>query len=175
MIQTYNQIIKNLSEDNFSKIYLLMGEETFFIKKISQFFETNFIEDHNKSFNQEILYGRDTNIENIISSCKSFPMMSDKKLIIIKEAQELDIFKRNNEKKNELLINYLSNINPSTTLIICLNNKKLDKRSKLYKSFNESSCILDSSSKENKIYENQLPKWIESEINKKNIQYQMTR
>ena len=144
-----------------------MGEETFFVKKISNFFEKNFIEIHNKSFNQEILYGRDTSIENVISSCNSFPMMSDKKLIIIKEAQELDIFKRNNEKKNELLINYLSNINPSTTLIICLNNKNLDKRSKLYKSFNKSSCILDSSSKENKIYDNQLPKWIESEINKK--------
>ena len=167
MIQTYNQIIKNLSEDKFSKIYLLMGEETFFIKKICQFFENNFIEDHNKSFNQEIFYGRDISIENIISSCKSFPMMSDKKLVIIKEAQELDIFKRNNDKKNELLINYLSNINPSTTLIFCLNNKTLDKRGKLFKSFNESSIILDSSSKDNKIYDNQLPKWIESEVNKK--------
>lgn len=167
MIQTYNQIIKNLSEDKFSKIYLLMGEETFFIKKICQFFENNFIEDQNKSFNQEIFYGRDISIENIISSCKSFPMMSDKKLVIIKEAQELDIFKRNNDKKNELLINYLSNVNPSTTLIFCLNNKTLDKRGKLFKSFNESSCILDSSSKDNKIYDNQLPKWIESEVNKK--------
>ena len=167
MIQTYNQIIKNLSEDKFSKIYLLMGEETFFIKKICQFFENNFIEDQNKSFNQEIFYGRDISIENIISSCKSFPMMSDKKLVIVKEAQELDIFKRNNDKKNELLINYLSNVNPSTTLIFCLNNKTLDKRGKLFKSFNESSCILDSSSKENKIYDNQLPKWIESEVNKK--------
>ena len=167
MIQTYNQIIKNLSEDKFSKIYLLMGEETFFIKKICQFFENNFIEDQNKSFNQEIFYGRDISIENIISSCKSFPMMSDKKLVIIKEAQELDIFKRNNDKKNELLINYLSNVNPSTTLIFCLNNKTLDKRGKLFKSFNESSIILDSSSKDNKIYDNQLPKWIESEVNKK--------
>ena len=167
MIQTYNQIIKNLSEDKFSKIYLLMGEETFFIKKICQFFENNFIEDHNKSFNQEIFYGRDISIENVISSCKSFPMMSDKKLVIIKEAQELDIFKRNNDKKNELLINYLSNVNPSTTLIFCLNNKTLDKRGKLFKSFNESSIILDSSSKDNKIYDNQLPKWIESEVNKK--------
>ena len=167
MIQTYNQIIKNLSEDKFSKIYLLMGEETFFIKKICQFFENNFIEDQNKSFNQEIFYGRDISIENIISSCKSFPMMSDKKLVIIKEAQELDIFKRNNDKKNELLINYLSNVNLSTTLIFCLNNKTLDKRGKLFKSFNESSCILDSSSKDNKIYDNQLPKWIESEVMKK--------
>jgi len=144
-----------------------MGEETFFIKKICQFFENNFIEDHNKSFNQEIFYGRDISIENVISSCKSFPMMSDKKLVIIKEAQELDIFKRNNDKKNELLINYLSNVNPSSTLIFCLNNKTLDKRGKLFKSFNESSCILDSSSKDNKIYDNQLPKWIESEVMKK--------
>lgn len=144
-----------------------MGEETFFIKKICQFFENNFIEDQNKSFNQEIFYGRDISIENIISSCKSFPMMSDKKLVIIKEAQELDIFKRNNDKKNELLINYLSNVNSSTTLIFCLSNKTLDKRGKLFKSFNESCCILDSSSKENKIYDNQLPKWIESEVNKK--------
>lgn len=144
-----------------------MGEETFFIKKICQFFENNFIEDQNKSFNQEIFYGRDISIENIISSCKSFPMMSDKKLVIIKEAQELDIFKRNNDKKNELLINYLSNVNSSTTLIFCLSNKTLDKRGKLFKSFNESSCILDSSSKDNKIYDNQLPKWIESEVNKK--------
>ena len=167
MIQTYNQIIKNLSEDNYSKIYLLMGEESFFINKISQFFETNFIEKNYKSFNQEILYGRDTTIEYVISSSKSFPMMSDKKLVIIKEAQELDVFKRNNDKKNELLINYLLNVNPSTTLMFCLNNKTLDKRSKLYKSFNKSSCILDSSSKDNKIYDNQLPKWIESEVKKK--------
>ena len=144
-----------------------MGEETFFIKKICQFFENNFIEDHNKSFNQEIFYGRDISIENIISSCKNFPMMSDNKLVIIKEAQELDIFKRNNDKKNELLINYLSNVNLSTTLIFCLNNKTLDKRGKLFKSFNESYCVLDSSSKDNKIYDNQLPKWIESEANKK--------
>ena len=72
MIQTYNQIIKNLSEDKFSKIYLLMGEETFFIKKICQFFENNFIEDHNKSFNQEIFYGRDISIEMLFPPVKVF-------------------------------------------------------------------------------------------------------
>ncbi len=167
MIQTYNQILKNLNEDKFDKIYLLMGEETFFIKKIAFFFESNFIEETYKTFNQEILYGSESSVEQIIGSCKSFPMMSDKKLIVVKEAQDLDVFKRNNEKKNDLLISYLSNLNPSTTLIICLNNKTLDKRGKLFKTFNEFSCILDSSSKENKIYDNQLPSWIRSEINKR--------
>ena len=117
MIQTYNQITRDLTEGKFSKIYLLMGEETFFIKKISQFFETNFIEDQYRSFNLEIIYGRDTSIENVVGSSKSFPMMSDKKLIIVKEAQDLDIFKRSNEKKSQVLIDYLNNINNSTTLI----------------------------------------------------------
>lgn len=168
MILSYSLINKNLNEGKYSSVYLLMGEESFFIKKISQFFENNFIDERNKSFNQEILYGRDITIENVISSCKSFPMMSDKKLVIVKEAQELDVFKRNNEKKNEILINYLSNINPSTTLLFCLNNKSLDKRSKLFKSFKEFSCVLDSSSKENKVYDNQIPNWIVSELNKKN-------
>ena len=168
MIQSYNQITKDLSEDKFSKIYLLMGEETFFIKKISSFFENNFIEDQHKGFNLEILYGRDTSIENVINSCKNFPMMSDRKLILIKESQELDIFKRNNEKKNEVLINYFNNINPTSTLIFCLNNKTLDKRSKLFKAFENFSSILDSSSKENKIYDNQLPAWIKSQVKKNN-------
>ncbi len=145
-----------------------MGEETFFINKISSFFEKNFIDEHNKDFNLEVLYGRETSIENIISSCKSFPMMSDKKLVLVKEAQELDIFKRNNEKKNELLLKYLNNINPTSTLIFCLKNKTLDKRGKLYRSFNELSCVLDSNSKENKIYDNQLPVWINSQVKKKN-------
>ena len=96
-------------------------------------------------------------------------MMSDKKLIIVKEAQELDVFKRTNEIKNSLIINYLSNINTTSTLIFCLNNKTLDKRGKLYKAFNEFSCVLDSSSKENKIYDNQLPNWISKELSKIDI------
>ena len=168
MIQTYNQITRDLSEGKFSKIYLLMGEETFFIKKISQFFETNFIEEQYRSFNLETLYGIDTSIENVVGSSKSFPMMSDKKLIIVKEAQDLDIFKRSNEKKSQVLIDYLNNINNSTTLIFCLNNKMLDKRGKLYKTINEYACVLDSSSKENKIYDNNLPSWINSQVKKNN-------
>ena len=84
MIETYSQIIKNLKKDKFSKIYLLMGEEAFFINKISQFFQKNFINEDHKGFNQEIHYGKETTIESIINSCKSFPMMSDKKLVIVK-------------------------------------------------------------------------------------------
>ena len=164
MIKTYNQIIQNLKEENFSKIYLLMGEESFFINKISTFFEKNFISKEHQSFNLEIHYGRDTTIEKILNSSKSFPMMSDKKLIIVKESKELDVFKRLNNSKTDLLINYLNNINNTTTLVFCLNNKSIDKRSKLYKAFLDVATILDSSSKENKIYDNQIPNFISNEV-----------
>ncbi|MFL3001820.1 MAG: DNA polymerase III subunit delta [Cytophagales bacterium] len=176
MIKTYNQIIQNLKEENFTKIYLLMGEEAFFINKISNFFEKNFISEEHRGFNLEIHYGIDSNIETIINSSKSFPMMSDKKLIIVKEGKELDVFKKPNNSKIDLLVNYLNNINSSTTLIFCLNNKSLDKRSKLFKTFLEVSTVLDSSSKENKIYDNQIPNFISNEVkrNKFNIDEEAT-
>ena len=90
-------------------------------------------------------------------------MMSDKKLIVVKEAQEMDFFKRSNENI-ELFNNYLEKPNTSSLLVICHKNKSLDKRSKLYKSFLKNSTILDSSSKENKIYDNQLPTWINRQV-----------
>ncbi len=172
MIKTYNQIIQNLKEENFSKIYLLMGEETFFINKISIFFEKNFISKEHRGFNLEIYYGRDSNIETIINSSKSFPMVSDKKLIIVKEGKDLDVFKSSNSSKIDLLINYLNNINNTSTLVFCLNNKSLDKRSKIFKAFLKVSTVLDSSSKENKIYDNQIPNFISDEVkrNKFNIE-----
>ena len=107
MIESYSQIFQNLKKDIYSNVYLLMGEETFYIDKISNHIEDNFIDENLKSFNQEVLYGRDSDIKSIISSCNSFPMMSDKKLILIKEAQEMDFFKRSNEKNIELFNNYL--------------------------------------------------------------------
>ena len=169
MIETYSQIIKNLKKDKFLKIYLLMGEETFFINKISQFFEKNFITEDHKGFNQEIHYGKETTIESIINSCKSFPMMSDKKLVIVKEAKELDVFKRKSDYKINLLINYLLNPNPTSILVICLKNKSLDKRSKLYKTFLNNSVVLDTESKENKVYDNKLPLWIKNEVEGNNF------
>ena len=164
MIESYSQIFQNLKKDIYSNVYLLMGEETFYIDKISNHIEDNFIDENLKSFNQEVLYGRDSDIKSIISSCNSFPMMSDKKLILVKEAQEMDFFKRSNEKNIELFNNYLEKQNISSLLVICHKNKSLDKRSKLYKSFLKNSTILDSSSKENKIYDNQLPAWINRQI-----------
>ena len=164
MIESYSQIFKNLKKDIYANVYLLMGEETFYIDKLSNYIESNFIDNGLKSFNQEVYYGKDSDIELIINSCNSYPMMSDKKLVLVKEAQEIDFFKRSSEKNIELFNNYLDKPNTSTLLVLCHKNKSLDKRSKLYKSFLEKSTILDSSSKENKVYDNQLPSWINREV-----------
>ncbi len=144
-----------------------MGEETFFIDKISGFIENTYIDESQRSFNQEIYYGKDSDIKSIISSCNSFPMMSDKKLVLVKEAQEMDFFKRPSENNIQLFKNYLKKPNPSSVLVICHKNKSIDKRGKLYKSFTENTIILDSSSKDNKVYDNQLPAWISREVSQK--------
>lgn len=169
MIETYTQISQNLKNGKFSKIYLLMGEETFFTDKISNFFQNEFIDESLKEFNIEIHYGKDSSILKVLNSCKSFPMMSDKKLILVKEAQELDVFKTKNNTHLNHLIEYIKNPNQSSTVIYCIKNKKLDKRGKLYKSFLEHAIILDSDAKENKIYDNQIPKWIRDEAQNKNF------
>lgn len=169
MIETYTQISQNLKNGKFSKIYLLMGEETFFTDKISNFFQNEFIDESLKEFNIEIHYGKDSSILKVLNSCKSFPMMSDKKLILVKEAQELDVFKTKNNTHLNHLIEYIKNPNQSSTVIYCIKNKKLDKRGKLYKSFLEHAIILDSDAKENKIYDNQIPKWIRDQAQNKNF------
>ena len=169
MIETYTQISQNLKNGKFSKIYLLMGEETFFTDKISNFFQNEFIDESLKEFNIEIHYGKDSSILKVLNSCKSFPMMSDKKLIIVKEAQELDVFKTKNSTYLNHLVEYIKNPNQSSTVIYCIKNKKLDKRGKLYKSFLEHAIVLDSDDKENKIYDNQIPKWIRDEVQNKNF------
>ena len=169
MIETYTQISQNLKNGKFSKIYLLMGEETFFADKISNIFQNKFIDESLKEFNLEIHYGKDSSILKVLNSCKSFPMMSDKKLIIVKEAQELDVFKTKNNTYLNYLLEYIKNPNQSSTVIYCIKNKKLDKRSKLYKSFLEHAIVLDSDAKENKIYNNQIPKWIRNEVQNENF------
>ena len=169
MIETYTQISQNLKNGKFSKIYLLMGEETFFTDKISNFFQNKFIDESLKEFNLEIHYGKDSSILKVLNSCKSFPMMSDKKLIIVKEAQELDVFKTKNNTYLNYLLEYIKNPNQSSTVIYCIKNKRLDKRGKLYKSFLEHAIVLDSDAKENKIYDNQIPKWIRNEVQNENF------
>ena len=147
------QIVDDIKSKNTKPIYFLMGEEAYYIDKISDYIENNILAEEEKGFNQMILYGRDVTVEDIIANAKRFPMMSEKQVVIVKEAQDLS---RNIEK----LAAYAENPQPSTVLVICYKYKTIDKRKKLAKTVAEMGCLFESK----RLYENQVSDWISSNL-----------
>jgi len=86
---TYEEIFSNLKKKIYHPIYFLMGDETYFIDKISDYISDNILTEAEKGFNQTILYGKDTEPRNIIANARRFPMMSNYQVIIIREAQNI--------------------------------------------------------------------------------------
>jgi DNA polymerase-3 subunit delta len=156
-LQEINSIISKINNKVYSPVYFLMGEETYYIDLISDLLENKVLSEEEKSFNQTILYGKDTTAEEIISVCKRFPMMSKFQLVIIKEAQDLS-------SKIDGLINYLLNPMHSTVLVINYKYKTLDKRKKIYKAIQKFGLILNSK----KPYENQVSTWILNKLKEDN-------
>lgn len=151
-----DQIVDEITSGNPKPIYFLMGEEAFYIDKLSDYIENNILTEEEKGFNQMILYGRDVEIEDIIANAKRYPMMSEKQVIIIKEAQDLS-------RVIEKLSAYAENPQPTTILVICYKYKTLDKRKKLSKLITKNGCLFESK----KLYDNQVGGWIENELKEK--------
>ena len=127
-----------------------MGEEAYYIDKISDFIEDNVLEEAEKGFNQMVLYGRDISIDDIVSNAKRYPMMAERQVVIVKEAQDLS-------RTIEKLAQYAENPQPSTVLVINYKYKKLDKRKALYKAITKGDGVVFESKK---LYDNQVPDWI---------------
>ena len=144
-----NQIVSDIKNGNIKPIYFLMGEESYYIDKISDYIEKTILTEEEKGFNQMVFYGRDVSIDDIISSAKRFPMMADRQVLIVKEAQDLS-------RTIENLVGYVENPQPTTVLVICYKYKTLDKRKKLYKVINKTGLLFESK----KLYENQVGDWI---------------
>lgn len=134
-----------------------MGEEPYYIDKVADFIEENALKEEEKGFNQMVLYGRDVSVEEIASNAKRFPMMADRQVIIVKEAQDLS-------RTIEKLVEYADNPQPTTVLVVCYKYKKIDKRKKLYKSIAKTGVVFESK----RLYENQVADWIKKELEGKN-------
>ncbi|MCK8524153.1 DNA polymerase III subunit delta [Aquimarina sp. D1M17] len=143
------QIVTDIKNGNIKPIYFLMGEEPYYIDRISEYIDKNVLAEEEKGFNQMVLYGRDVTIEDIVANAKRFPMMAERQVVIVKEAQDLS-------RTIEKLTDYVENPQPSTVLVICYKYKKIDKRKKLYKAVQKSGIIYESK----KLYENQVADWI---------------
>lgn len=154
MASEYTEIVKQIKEGVFAPVYFLQGEETFFIDSIIDLIEKNALEESQKSFNQVILYGKDTNLPDIIGTARRYPMMSERQVVIVKEAQEIRDWTK--DDKQTLVMNYLENPLASTILVFGYKYKSLDKRTKLGKSIDKHAVFLNAK----KMYDDRIPDWI---------------
>lgn len=153
----YNQIIADLENKNYSPIYFLEGEESYFMDRISHFILENVLTEEEKGFNQTILYGKDLSIDAIMTAAKRFPMMAERQVVVIREAQNI--------KNIEDLAAYVEKPMRSTILVINYKYKTIDKRKKLYKALQKNGTYLESKP----LYDNQVPAWISKYLKEKNL------
>ena len=145
---SFEDICRDIVNKNFAPVYVLMGEEPYFIDKIEELLVKNVLTDTERDFNQMIFYGSDSDAVSIINSARRFPMMSKRQLVIIKEAQSLN--------KIELLSHYVKKPAPTTVFVICHKYKKLDGRKSLLMEAKKVGIVFDSK----KIYDNKMPGFI---------------
>jgi len=157
-MNTTNQLITDIKGGKIAPIYFLMGEEAYYIDVISDFIESYVLQEEEKGFNQMVLYGKEVSIQDIVSNSKRYPMMAERQVIIVKEAQNLT-------KTIEQLVEYAKNPQPTTVLVFNYKYKTLDKRKTLYKALSKTAVVFESK----KIYEDKIPKWIQSFLKSKQI------
>ncbi len=146
---TYKDIISDFEKGSIAPVYFLYGDEPFFIDLISDYIEEHLLTEAEKGFNQMVLYGRDISIDEIISNAKRFPMMAERQVIIVKEAQDLS-------RSIHQIEDYLDHIVPTTVLVLNYKYKKPDKRKSFYKKLVKKGVVFESKP----LYENQVPQWI---------------
>jgi len=150
-IETDRQV-KNILEDVrqgiFKYVYLLMGEEPYYPDLVCNAIIDNCLQEWEKDFNETICYGGDTDADSVITAARRFPMMADRQLVVVKEAQQM--------KTLEELSLYCQNPLDSTVLVILMHGASADKRKALYKSVLKTGVIVES----NPLRDYELPQWI---------------
>ena len=146
---SYEQLMRDLKARKFSPIYILMGEESYYIDKISDYIAENVLKPEERDFNQTIVFGSDVSSAQIADMAKGYPMMAEHRVVIVKESQNL--------RSTEPLEKYFKNPVKSTVLVLCHKNGSIDKRKKIYTAANSTGIIFESK----KLYERELPGFID--------------
>lgn len=154
---SFENIITQISRKEFRPIYLLMGEESFYIDKITDAILANALDESERDFNEIIRYGADMTVEAIINEARFYPSFAQYRVVVIKEAQEV--------KKLEELVNYVQKPLPSTILVINYKHGTIDGRKKLAAEVEKHGILFESK----KVYDNQLPGWINGFVEKKGL------
>ena len=153
MDATAKKLIDDIEKRKFSPVYVLQGEEDYYIDLIAARLEAQVLSESEKSFNQVILYGKDVTVATILSHAKRFPMMAERQVVIVREAQEIQDL--NKEQGTKLMLDYFVHPVPSTVLVLCHKHKSLDKRKELGKKTDQLGLLHSFK----KLYQNQLPEF----------------
>ena len=135
-VAAFEALRAEIAARRFAPIYLLMGEESYFIDALCEQLSSSILTPAEQSFNQITVYGKDSDAGQVVNLCRQMPMMGSHEVIILKEAQQL--------RQIEKLTHYTSKPQPSTILIICHKEKTLDKRSALYKQCQKEGVVFES-------------------------------
>lgn len=156
-IFTYEEIVRDVKNGVYVPIYFLMGEEDYYIDRISEYIADRVLTEAEKEFNLTILYGADTDIATIINSAKRYPMMSKYQIVMVKEAQNL--------KNLDELTYYLQKPLMSTILVFCYKHGVLDRRKKLAAEIEKAGILFESK----KLKDAQLSGFISSYLKRKRV------
>ena len=154
---TSEDILRNLANKQYAPIYLLMGEEAYYIDLIEGYIEDHVLTDAEKDFNQIVVYGRDVDAATITNTARRFPMMAERQVVIVKEAQDVEDL--------ENLSYYAQSPMMSTILVLCYKHGTMDRRKKLPALIEKNGVVFDSK----KIRDAQLPGFISTYLKKKKI------
>ena len=152
---TYDSIIKEINSRQFAPVYYLMGEESYYIDRLSDYIAENVLTEEERGFNQMVIYGQDTDIGSIIAAAKRYPMMAEHQVIIVKEAQTL----RNMDE----LVYYLQKPQPTTVLVFCHKYGTLDRRKKVATEIDKVGRLYESK----KVKDGLLPSFIVNYVREK--------
>ena len=150
----FKKIVKDVRERKFKPIYFLHGEEAYFIDRVAEEIGKSALEEHERDFNQTILYGRDCDPDQLTDTCLRYPMMAERQLVVLREAQtwRIDAFDK--------LEPYFKNPTPTTVLVILYKHKKADGRKTWLKDLAKKNVVFVS----DKLKEDKLPDWIQKYV-----------
>lgn len=155
---TYEDIAKDIKNGKFAPVYLLMGEEDYYIDRFSDYIVEKALDENEKEFNLTIMYGLDTDMASVVNNAKRYPMMSEHQVVVVKEAQNL--------RSWEELSFYMQKPLTSTILVFCYKHGTLDRRKKIVAEIEKNGVVFESK----KLKENLLPGFITTYMKRRKME-----
>ncbi len=163
MLYTPQQVLAQLQQKQYAPVYFLQGEEPYFIDLIANYIEKNVLGASEKDFNWTVVYGKDQSMQAILTHARRFPINSERQVVLVKEAQDLQDLKR--EDGRTLLETYLRSPHPATLLVFAHKHQALDAKKPLGKMLMQHAVFVHTK----KLYENQLSAWIVAHVQERGL------